>query len=317
MADTLTMPGIGDKSGAERAHPPDRSDSLAAAGLVVVISLLMQTGAALAVKVISGVGVVEALWLRTALGAAILIALRPRSFRLPRRGQRWGIIALTLCLFGMNLSFYAAISRVNMGIVVAVEFLGPLAVSILGSRRRLDALWIVLAGMGVVFLAGPTGSAAPLGVSFALLAAFFWAAYLLLAKRALSRMEPLQVTVLMLAGSSLLLTPIMVVNGIQVVGKTDALLLGLAVAVLSSALPYLLDLFALRRVRASTYGVLLSIAPAMAALVGFAVLSQRLAPAELGGIGAVVLAAGGASWMSGSGRPRREEARVELAAPSD
>jgi inner membrane transporter RhtA len=109
----------------------------------------------------------------------------------------------------------------------------------------------------------------------------------------------------------------MVVNGIQVVGKTDALLLGLAVAVLSSALPYLLDLFALRRVRASTYGVLLSIAPAMAALVGFVVLSQHLTPAELGGIGAVVLAAGGASWMSGSGRPRREEARVELAAPLD
>jgi inner membrane transporter RhtA len=217
----------------------------------------------------------------------------------------------------MNLSFYAAISRVDMGIVVAVEFLGPLAVSVLGSRRPLDALWIVLAGMGVILLAGPTGSAAPLGVSFALLAAFFWAAYLLLAKRALSRMEPLQVTVLMLAGSSLLLTPIMVVSGIRVVGKTDVLLLGLAVAVLSSALPYLLDLFALRRVRASTYGVLLSIAPAMAALVGFVVLSQHLTPAELGGIGAVVLAAGGASWMSGSGRSRCEEARVELATPSD
>ncbi len=112
----------------------------------------------------------------------------------------------------------------------------------------------------------------------------------------------LQATTLMLAGSSLLLTPLVLVTGVRVVGQGRALLLGFAVALLSSALPYFLEITALQRVRASTYGVLLSIEPAIAALMGFIILAQPLSPMELGAILAIAAAAAGASWRAAQGR---------------
>jgi len=273
-----------------------------AALLVVVIALSMQTGSALAVRVIDSVGIVEALWLRTALGALILFCVRPRSLRLPPRGQRLPLAALTLVLLGMNLSFYGAISQAPVGLVVAIEFVGPLAVAVMGSRRPLDYLWIVLAGAGVVVLSGPSSSVSGLGLALSLLAAFFWAAYLLLAKRALRDMDPLPVTTLILAGSAVLLTPLLLATGPQIAGHVDALALGTLVAVLSSAFPYFLEFVALRLVPAATYGVLLSIEPAAGALAGFVILSQRLTLIEIAAMIAVMVAAAGASWASGAGR---------------
>jgi inner membrane transporter RhtA len=260
----------------------------------------MQAGSAVAVLVIDSVGVIQALWLRTALAAILLGAARPRLLRLPERSERVPLLGLTLSLVAMNFFFYQAISRAPVGIVVAVEFLGPLAVAIAGSRRLLDLVWVVLAGAGVTLLAGPGGSVGLLGLVFALLAAACWAAFILLAKRAVTKMEPLPVTVTMLIGAAVILTPVWLITGVKIVGYGRALLLGLAVAVLSSALPYLLELFAIRRVRASTYGVLLSIEPAIAALMGFIILSQELPAREIGGIVAIVIAAAGASYMSSS-----------------
>jgi inner membrane transporter RhtA len=205
----------------------------------------------------------------------------------------------------MNFSFYEAISRAPVGIVVAVEFLGPLGVAIAGSRRLLDLVWVALAGVGVGLLARPTGSVVLLGLLFALVAAACWAAFIVIAKRTVSRMEPLRATTLMLAGAALIVTPVWLGTGVKIAGHSRALLLGLAVAVLSSALPYFLELAAIKRVRASTYGILLSIEPAIAALMGFLILSQRLAYREMGAILAIVVAAGGASWASSSGSRAR------------
>lgn len=278
----------------------ERRASASAALLVVVIALTMQTGSALAARLIASVGVVGALWLRTAIAALLLGALRPRTVRLPPPGDRLPVAAVTVALLVMNLSFYAAISRAPLGVVVAVEFLGPLAVAVAGSRRPLDFVWVVLAGAGVALLAGPTSDVSTAGLLFALLAAGAWAAFLLLAKRAVTGMAPLSVVTLMLIGSSVLLTPLLVVAGAGFLGSPAALGLGLSVAVLSSALPYFLELFALSRVRAATYGVLLSIEPAVAALTGFVILGQRLAPVEVAAIVAVVVAAAGASWASGA-----------------
>lgn len=275
--------------------------------LVIVIALSMQTGSALATRVIGSVGIVEALWLRTAIAAMILVALRPRSLRLPRAGDRLPIVMLTLALLAMNLSFYGAISNAPLGIVVAVEFLGPLSVAVLGSRRPLDFVWIALAGAGVALLAGPTSSVSTLGLALSLLAATWWATFLVLAKRAVTTMEPLSVTTLMLVGSAVLLTPALAVTGAQAFGRPSVLALGATVAVLWSAFPYFLELVALRLVRASTYGVLLSLEPAVAALAGFAVLSQRLTVFEIVAVAAVVVAAAGASRGSGEskrGTPR-------------
>jgi inner membrane transporter RhtA len=278
-----------------------RRDSTVAVLLVVAVGLLMQAGSAVAVLVIDSVGVVEALWLRTALAAIILAVARPRWVRLPVKGDRLMVLALIVSLVAMNFSFYEAISRAPVGIVVAVEFLGPLGVAVMGSHRVLDLVWVALAGLGVGLLARPSGSVGLAGILFALVAAFWWGAFIVIAKRTVSRMEPLRATTLMLLGATVILTPIWLGTGVKIVGYGHALALGLAVAVLSSALPYFLELAAIKRVRASTYGVLLSMEPAIAALMGFVILSQRLAYQEVGGILAIVAAAVAVSWAGASG----------------
>ena len=292
------------------AAPGTRRDSVTAVGLVVTVGLLMQAGSAVAVKVIGSVGVIEAVWLRNAFAAIMLAAVRPRWIRLPRRGDRLLVLALTVSLVAMNLCFYEAISRVPVGIVVAVEFLGPLGVAIAGSRKLLDVVWVVLAAAGVWLLARPNGSVGVIGLGFALLAATCWAAFIITAKHTVSRMEPLRATTLMLIGAAIILTPVWLATGVKIAGHGRGILLGLCVAMLSSALPYALELAAIKRVRASTYGILLSIEPAIAALMGFLILAQRLAHSELLGIFAIVVAAGGASWFGESSARRRSSNEV-------
>ncbi len=280
--------------------------------LVVVLTLSIQIGSALAVKVIDSVGVFEALWLRTAFAALILVLARPRSLlRLPPKGHRLPLAALALVLFIMNLSFYAAISRIPVGIVVAIEFLGPLGVAVIGTRRRLDWLWIVLAGLGVVVLAGPSGAATGLGLLLALAAGVCWGLYLLLAKRLVTGMDPLSVTALMMVGATILATPLLAIDGVKLAGHWDAVALGIVIAVMSSAFPYWLEMVAIRRVRAATYGVLLSIEPAIAALAALVVLGQRISPLEAAAMAAVMAAAAGASWTTGGAA----EQGVDLPAP--
>ena len=282
----------------DRTSP--RRDSATAVLLVVIVGLVMQAGSALAVMVIDSVGVFAALWLRTAFAAAILGVVNLRWVRLPAKGDRLILGALTLSLVAMNVSFYEAISRAPVGIVVAIEFLGPLGVAVAGSRKWLDLLWVALAGAGVALLVRVGGSVTALGLMFALIAAACWAAFLLLAKKTVDRMEPLRATTLMLVGATVVVTPIWLGTGVRLAGHGRAVLLGLLVAVLSSALPYFLELAAIKRVRASTYGVLLSIEPAIAAVMGFAILAQGLTYREMGGIAAIVVAAAGASWVAGS-----------------
>jgi inner membrane transporter RhtA len=281
----------------DRTSP--RRDSATAVLLVVVVGLVMQAGSALAVMVIDSVGVFAALWLRTTFAAVILALINLRWVRLPAKGDRLVLAGLTLSLVAMNVSFYEAIARAPVGIVVAIEFLGPLGVAVAGSRRWLDLLWVALAAGGVALLVRVGGTVTAFGLGFAAIAAACWAAFLLLAKKTVDRMEPLRATTLMLVGATLVVTPIWLGTGVRLVGQGRAVLLGLLVAVLSSALPYFLELAAIKRVRASTYGVLLSIEPAIAALMGFAILAQGLTYREMGGIAAIVVAAAGASWVAG------------------
>ena len=264
--------------------------------LVVAVAFSFQSGSALATRLIASVGIVEALWFRTAIAATILVLVRPRSLRLPTKGHRLPIALLTLALFAMNLSFYGAISHAPLGVVVAIEFLGPLAVAVLGSRRPMDFLWVALAAAGVLLLAGPTSSVSALGLGLSLVAACCWGSFILLAKRAVGQAEPLSVTILMLVGSTTLLTPLLVVIGPRSFAQPSVLALGLTVALLSSGLPYLVELHIIRMLRASTYGVLLSLEPAVAAVTGFLIASQKLSPFEILAIVMVMIAAAGASW---------------------
>lgn len=270
--------------------------------LVVLLSSLFQIGSALAVMVVADVGVISATWMRQTFAALLLaglgMTLRRKRLRLPPPGRRLGLFFLVLSLLGMNLAFYAAVSRAPVGVVVTIEFLGPLAVAVLGTRRPIDWLWIVLAGAGVFVLAGPTGSAGGAGILFAFISGACWAAYLLLAKRSVTGQDPLTVTTLMIGGSALLLTPVFLLWGGSLQGQGHAIALAVAVAV-ASGLPYFLELIALRRVRAATYGVLVSIEPALAAAAGFLILGQALTLLEVVAIGAVVAAAAGAAWTAG------------------
>ncbi|MGO8683528.1 MAG: EamA family transporter, partial [Thermoleophilia bacterium] len=285
----------------EPGTAPHPRGALFAPLLVIAVAVSMQSGSALATKVIGSVGIVDALWLRTAIAALILIVVRPRSLRLPPRGQRRLVALLALSLLGMNLSFYGAISMAPLGIVVAIEFAGPLVVAVAGSRRPLDFVWVALAAAGIATLAGVRGTIGPGGLVLALSAGLFWALYLVLGKRAVSRLEPLNVTTLMITGSAILLTPFAVPFAPRLAEHPSAAALGALVALLSSAAPYFVELIALRLVRAATYSVLLSLEPAIAALSGFLLLGQTLSGLDITAIVAVMVAAGGASWRAASG----------------
>jgi len=263
--------------------------------LVIVIAFMMQSGSALATKVIAAVGVVDANWLRTTTAALILIAVRPRSLRLPPPGQRRTVGLLALSLLCMNLSFYGAISLAPIGIVVAIEFSGPLVVAVLGSRRPSDFVWVGLAAVGIAVLVGPSGSIGLGGLVLALSAALFWGLYLVLARRALGVLEPLHVTTLIFTGSALMLTPVALLFAPRLAHHPSAVALGATVGLVSSAGPYFLELVALRLVRAATYSVLLSLEPAIAALTGFLFVGQRLSALDVAAIVTVMIAAAGAT----------------------
>jgi inner membrane transporter RhtA len=283
------------------SSPGGRRAAGTAALIVIVVAFSFQMGSALATHLIDRVGVVDAVWLRTAVGAATLALVRRGALRWPGPGHRLDFVVLTASLAAMNMSFYGAISHAPLGIVVTVEFLGPLTVAVVGSRRPLDFVWVALAAVGVILLAGPTSSVSALGLGLALCAATSWGLFMVFAKRTVTVMDPLPVVTSMLAGATVLLTPAMLATGPSSLLDSTALLLGLAVATLSSSFPYVLELIALRLVRAATYGVFLSIEPAVAALLGFVVLSQHLSLAEWTAITAVVAAAAGASWTSRDG----------------
>lgn len=287
-----------------------------APGLVATSAVSIQCGAALATKLFDQVGPEGAVSLRLAFAtAALLLVVRPRPADLRRllsAGRRRDLavmVAFGLSLGAMNLSFYEAIARIPLGVAVTVEFTGPLAVSLAGSRRLAHVLWATLAGGGVVLLAagGMAGAVRHLdiaGVGFALLAGCFWAAYILVNKETGKRFPGASGLVGALAVAAVIAVPL----GISTQGarllRPEVLGIGLAVAVLSSALPYSCDLAALRRATPRAFGVLVSMNPGIAALAGLAILGQRLSLLEVGALVLVVAANVGNAWTGSDARGR-------------
>jgi inner membrane transporter RhtA len=260
----------------------------------------VQFGSSLAVTLFQRLGPGGTVLLRLASAAIVLLLLwRPR---LRGRGRRELalVLAFGLVLAAMNLSFYAAAQRIPLGIAVAVEFLGPLAVAVAGSRRRLDLLWIALAALGVLALTHGGGRHLDgLGIALALLAGCMWGAYILLNARLGQVTEGSSALALSMCFAALLALPV----GIGVAGgrliEPESLALGTAVGVLSSAIPYSFEMEALRRIAPAAFGVLMSIEPAVAALAGYLVLGQGLAARALVGIALVVAASVGVSRRGG------------------
>jgi inner membrane transporter RhtA len=271
--------------------------------LVLTGVVSVQIGGAIAKQLFvltSPIGVVT---LRLVFAGLILVVLwRPR-IRLNARAL--GVVLAFGAVLGvMNLSIYLAFARIPLGMAVTIEFLGPLLVAIVGSRRWSDALWAVLAGAGVVLLTESGGSTVDwVGVAFAGLAGACWAGYILLGAR-LGRHTPGGSGLALATGfAALAIAPFGVAESGADLFSLPLLLLGAGVAVLSSVVPYSLEIEALRRMPAQVFGVLMSSEPAVAALAGLVVLGELLSPAQWLAVGCVVAASIGAT------RSTRNQAR--------
>ncbi|MEU7144154.1 EamA family transporter [Nocardia sp. NPDC046473] len=252
--------------------------------------LSTQLGAAigsLAFPVLGPAGVIA---VRQYVAAAVLLILgRPRLRSFTRR--QWGLVLLLAADFGVtNLSLYTAIDRIGLGLAVTLEFLGPLAIALAGSHRRVDLGCAVLAVAGVVALMRPRPTADYLGMGLGLLAAAGWAAYILLNRSIGQRIPGAQGTAAAAVLSALVFLPIGA--GVAVHHTPSAGAIGAAVAagILSSALPFLADLFTLRRVPAEAFGLFMSVNPVLAAVVGVLVLGQHLDVAAWLSIAAIIAA---------------------------
>jgi inner membrane transporter RhtA len=292
------------------------SGSLPPASLLVFGMITVQLGAALAKDLFGALGPAGVVFLRLAFAALALLALwRPwRTLRSQDLTKGVGVAAsssrarrsawLAVVLFGlvlgiMNFTFYSALTRIPLGVAVTVEFVGPLGVAVAGSRRALDLLWVVLAAGGIVLLAplGLLGTVAldPVGLLLALGAGLCWAMYILLSAR-VGRVFPGGTGLsLAMAIGALALLPVGVIGAGSALLNPTLLLLGAGVALLSSVVPYSLEIAALRRMSTSAFGVFMSLEPAIATLVGWLVLREVLELRSILALALVTIAAVGAT----------------------
>jgi inner membrane transporter RhtA len=292
------------------------SGSLPPASLLIFGMITVQLGAALAKDLFGALGPAGVVFLRLGFAALALLAMwRPwRSLRSQGVRERTSVPVsspgarqsayVAVILFGlvlglMNFTFYTALTRIPLGVAVTVEFVGPLGVAVAGSRRALDVLWVVLAAGGIALLAplGVLGAVTldPLGLLLALGAGVLWAAYILLSAR-VGRVFPggTGLSLAMVVGA-LVLAPVGIVGAGSALLNPSLLILGAGVALLSSVIPYSLEIAVLRRMSTSAFGVFMSLEPAIAALVGWLVLREALEMRAIIALALVTTAAIGAT----------------------
>ena len=266
----------------------------------------VQIGASLAKGLFDDVGPGGTVLLRVLL-AAIVLALIWRPSVAGRSRRDWLLLtAFGVSLAGMNFAFYSAIDYIPLGVGVTVEFIGPLAVAVAGSRRALDLVWVALAAAGILLLADLSGGSDAKGIALAALAGAFWAAYILISARVGAEFPGGAGLAIAMVIASALLLPFGVAEGGAELVEPGILAAGFAVAMLSSAIPYSLELEALRRLPNRVFGVLMSLEPAMAAMAGFVVLGERLGAREITAVGLVVAASAGAARTAGDTPPPRD-----------
>ncbi|MCI3242523.1 EamA family transporter [Streptomyces spinosisporus] len=260
------------------------------AGVVTMAAsgLSNQVGAAigsLAFPVLGPAGVVA---VRQYVAAVVLFAVGRPRVRDFTWAQWWPVLGLAVVFGTMNLSLYSAIDRIGLGLAVTLEFLGPLAIALTAARRRIDACCALIAAAGVVTLMRPQPSTDYPGMALGLLAACCWASYILLNRSVGRRVPGAQGSATAAALSALMFLPVGVVVVLRQPPTAGAVGCAIAAGVLSSAVPYLADLFTLRRVPAQAFGLFMSVNPLLAALVGRIGLGQHLGWAQWASIGAIV-----------------------------
>lgn len=271
---------------------PVRVDRSTAPLLVLTGIVSVQFGAALAATLVPRIGAVGSVMLRLAFATLILCAVaRPRLRGRSRRA--WGIgVLFGLVLAAMNAAFYSSLAYLPIGVAVTVEFLGPLTLAAVVSRRPRDLAAIAAAGLGVALVSGATDATwsrfEPIGLFWAAVAGVLWASYIVLSQRTGALFEGLDGLAVALIVSTLIVAPF----GLASVDTwtVEILAVGLGIAVLSSVLPYSLELMALRHLPQSVFGILLSLEPAVAALAGLVVLGQALDGGQVLGLFLVVVA---------------------------
>lgn len=264
--------------------------------LVLLAVVSVQFGGALAATLLPLVGVAGSVALRLGIAAIVLLAVARPRLRGRSRAD-WGVVVgFGAALAAMNTSFYASLERLPIGVAVTIEFTGPLLLAAALSRRAIDLLAVGFAAVGVVLIAEvATVDWAHLdliGIGLALLAGACWAGYIVLSGRAGARFEGIEGLALAMGVAALAVGPVGVVTAGEALWHAETLLRGLGIALLSSILPYSLELLALRRLDARVFGTLLSLEPAVAGLAGLVLLGQRLAPIQLVGMALVVAASG-------------------------
>jgi inner membrane transporter RhtA len=257
--------------------------------LMFTSSASNQAGAALGAMAFPVIGPIGVVAVRQLVTAVVLTPLvRPTLLGL-RKDQWWPILGLVVVFSVMNLSLYAAIDRIGLGLAVTLEFLGPLTVAIVGSRRLPDLACAVLTGVGVVVLTSPGPTTDVIGLAMALLAATAWGCYILLNRTLGQRLPGLHGTTVASIVTAIIWTPIAVVWFAWHAPTAAAVGLAVACGLLSSIVPYVADLVTLRRVPARMFGTVTGISPVWAALAGWVLLSQALDLNEWVGIGLIVL----------------------------
>ena len=285
-----------------------RSTSTSAVTLVVVGLCCQEVGASLAVFLFPEVGPLGMVMLRLVFSALILGLIARPSWRGHTRAAWVAVVQLGVALAVMNGFFYLALERLALGVTVTIEVLGPLALSIIASRRASAWVWAGLALVGVFALGGGgLDRLDPLGVLFALGAAVSWAFYILSSAKVGAAFPKLDGLALAMAMGAVLSLPFGIADAGSALLRLDLIALGAAVALLSSTVPYALELIALRRLPAAAFAILMALAPATASLAGFLLLGQHLTVLEVIGIALVIAASIGAVRAAG----RRADEVVE------
>jgi inner membrane transporter RhtA len=259
-----------------------------------------QIGAAIGARAFGSIGPAGVVAVRQFVAAAVLLPVARPDIRRFTWGQWWPTLLLGLVFATMNLSLYTAVDRIGLGLAVTLEFLGPLAVALIGSRTRLDLLCAAGAGAGVYVLVGPGATSDYLGVGLGLLAAACWAAYILLNRLLGTRLPGLQAPAAATAVSATLYLPVAACLVAQGRVNGAGLLYAVGAGVLSSVVPYAADLIALRRVPARFFGLVMSVHPVLAALAGWLILGQLLTLHEW--VGIVIVITANAVAVTGLGR---------------
>lgn len=274
---------------------------LASILLLLIAMLSIQSGAALAKQLFPLVGSMGVTMLRTSLAATLLLAIW-RPWKASWTPQQMKLLALYGGALGlMNLFFYLSIQRIPLGIAVALEFTGPLAVALFSSRKILDFVWAGLAGLGIFLILPIHQFSASLdlrGALFALAAGIFWALYIIFGKKAGKGVHGGHSTAIGMLFAALVTLPTGIYESGSRLGLWEIWPLGLGVAVLSSALPYSLEMVSLKRIPIKTFSILMSLEPVVASLAGVLFLQEHLSGAQSLGITSIVMASLGCSLTS-------------------